>query len=175
MDRTEPKIDGNEVYKGQSPTKTATEIAQQPEMMQITKEEWDKVQAQLKMLYEVSDKSRVMSYESRTTTKKPLKVKLSRFQGGIIVGWRTIKDQGIYHPQTGKQIGEEQEYEILIDKDGEIKKVHLNNYPAFSAARYTDRFEAEVKGKKEDWDGKLTFDLALPDGRVLSLDSRFVN
>lgn len=133
-------------------------------------------QKTLKMLYEVADKGRVYNYENSQPKKQSSKVKLSVFNGQIMIGWRSVKDEKIFHPQTGKQIGENQEYELLlIDKEGNKSTVTLHGYETFSNARYTERIEAEVVSKKEDWQGNYTFDIKLPDGRVISLDSRFVN
>ena len=149
-----------------------------PEKIEISKDQWDEVQARLKMLYEVADKGRIYNYESQTASgqKKPFKVKLSKFRDGYITGWRTVRDEAVYNQTTGKQMGEIQEYQILVLKeDGTINTVTLNGYSAFSEARYTERVECEVKGKKEDWEGKTVFDVVLPDGRVIPLDSRFVN
>ena len=113
-------------------------------------------QAKLKMLYEVADKGRIFNYENKTTEKKPLKVKLSFFQDGIIVGWRTVKDELIKHPTTGLIVGETQEYELLIlDKEDKIKKIRLQGYPAFSNARYDERIECEVISRKEDFIGNI--------------------
>lgn len=133
-------------------------------------------QAKLKMLYEVADKGRVFNYESSRAEKKPLRVKLSVYNGNIVIGWRTIKDELVKHPTTGRTVGENQEYELLLlSKEGVSSKVIVNGYPAFSAARYDSRIEAEVTGRKEDWNGEVTFDLSLPDGRTIPLNARFVN
>lgn len=130
----------------------------------------------LKMLYEVADKGRVFNYESSRTEKKPFKVKLSVYNNGLIVGWRCLKDELIKHPATGATVGEEQQYELLLlDKEGQTTKVVINGYSAFSTARYTERVDAEVLSKSEDFNGNLTFNLGLSDGRTLSLDGRFVN
>ena len=133
-------------------------------------------QEKLKMLYDVADKGRIYNYESKTTQKKPFKVHLSVFDGDYVVGWRTLKDDKIFHPQTGKQVGEIQAYEIkLLKKDGSERVVNVNGYNDFSNARYSERIEAEVVGKKEDWDGKTMFDIKLPDGRIINLDCRYIN
>ena len=130
----------------------------------------------LKMLYDVADKGRVFNYENSSVEKKPFKVKLSEFRNGIIVGWRTIKDELVRHPTTGLLIGEAQEYELLLlGTDGETTKTSVNGYPAFSSARYDNRVEAEVQGKKEDYRGNISYDVKLNDGRVISLDARFLN
>ena len=132
-------------------------------------------QDRLALLYSVADKGKVLNYESKKEGKKPMKVYLSNFSGGIIVGWRTIKDKLIKNPTTGLTVGEEQQYELLVEDSGEIKKVLVNSYAAFSEARYGDRVECEVVGKKEDFDGKISFDVSLPNGKIITIDSKFVN
>src|SRR3990167_6861838 len=134
-------------------------------------------QAKLKMLTEVADKGRVFSYESNIKAdKKPFKIKLSVFQNGIIVGWRTVKDELVKHPTTGLTVGEHQEYELLIlDHEGKTQKTSVSSYPAFSNARYTQRIEADVISKKEDYSGNVSYDVQLPDGRQISIDARFIN
>lgn len=151
-------------------------IVQPEETVSISKKDWDDVQKQLKMLYEVADKGRIFNYENNNTEKKPIKVKVSIIQGKTLVGWRTTKDELIKHPQTGKTIGEKQEFElVLLDNVGDKTTVLVDGYEAFSNARYNERVEAEVVSKKEDWKGNYTFDIKLPDGRIIPFDSRFVN
>ncbi len=133
-------------------------------------------QAKLKMLYDVADKGRVLNYENAQPQKKPFKVKLSKFRDGIIVGWRTVRDELVKHPTTGSTVGENQEYEILIlDGQGGTQKASINGYPAFSNARYNERIDCEVVGKKEDFSGNISFEVLLLDGRKINIDSRFVN
>lgn len=134
-------------------------------------------QGKLKMLYEVADKGRVMSYENKVAIgRKPTKVKLSIRDGDVVIGWRTVKDVLIKHPTTGLTVGEEQQYEvILLDKEGKTKKITVDGYPAFSDLRYAERIEVEVIGKKEDYLGNIAFSIRLPDDRVIDLDSRFIN
>jgi len=142
----------------------------------IKKEEWDKVQAQIKMLEAVADKGRVFNYQTSNSPKKPIKIKLSVYQEKLIVGWKTLEDSLIKNPTTGLTVGEVQRYEIkLLDKTGEESLIEIVGYPAFSAARYNERVECEVQGKKEDYDGKVSYDVILPDGRTISLQSQFIN
>lgn len=144
--------------------------------IEINKKEWDAVQAKLKMLYEVADKGRVFNYESRVADKKPRKIKLSVFGDGIIVGWRTLRDELVKHPTTGLVVGENQEYELQILKNnGDKTTIRVNGYPAFSNARYSQRIEAEIVSQRTDYDGSISFDVALPDGRIIQLGSQFVN
>jgi hypothetical protein len=133
-------------------------------------------QQKLKMLYDVADKGRVFSYESRISEKQPLRVKLSVYDGKLIVGWRTVKDELVKNPTTGLTVGEVQEYELLLlSKEGETHKQIIHGYVAFSSARYDSRIEAEVVSRKESWDGNMIFELLLPDGRKVDLESRYVN
>ena len=135
-------------------------------------------QAKLKMLYDVADKGRVFNYENQQAGagKKVKKIKLSVFDGSIIVGWRTLKDELIKHPTSGMTVGEKQEYELLLfGKDSNITKVVVEGYPRFSEIRYTERIEADIIGQTETFDGVITFDVALPDGRTVKMDSKFIN
>lgn len=172
----EERLDQEEVKP--EPTIAKEEVKEKPsqKMVQISEAEWNKVQDQLKMLYETADKGRIFNYENQRAQKKALQVKLSIYNGMPIVGWATLKDQAVYHPTTGKQVGEEQQYEImLLDKEGKITKAVINGYPNFSEARYTERIDCTVTGKKEDYEGNVTYDVQLPDGRVIPLNARFVN
>lgn len=152
------------------------DTAPKNEMVQISKEEWNQMQETIKMLAAVADKGRVQHYEQQRQGKRILKAKLSVIDGKYIVGWRVEKDISIFHPTTGKQIGEEQVIELnLLDKDTKIEKKTINGYKQFSDIRYNERVECDIVSKKENWDETWTYDLKLPDGRVVSLDSRFVN
>lgn len=131
---------------------------------------------QLKMLYEVADKGRVQNYESQRAEKKPFKVKLSVFDGKTMVGWQIKRDELIKDPRTGTTVGEKQEIEAkLLDAAGEISVVTFDGYVSFSNARYSERIEAEVVNRKEDYNGNSSFDVRLPSGRIITLDARFVN
>ena len=133
-------------------------------------------QKKLKMLYEVADKGRVFNYENSNAEKKPMKVKLSEYGGGLIIGWKTLKDELVKHPTTGLVVGENQEYELLIlNADGQTTRVIISGYPAFSNSRYSSRIEAEVIGKSEDYNGNITYNLLLSDGRQISLAGQFIN
>ncbi len=130
----------------------------------------------IEMLKEVADKGRVFNYESQRAEKKPIKVKLSIYNEQIIIGWRTLKDELIKHPTTGLTVGEKQEYELkLLNKDGTENTVLVSGYPSFSDARYTERVECEVVGKKEDYKGNIEFEVEIPNYGRKTLDSRFVN
>jgi len=161
---------------GVEPTEEISDVQALREELETLKKEHTEDQEKLKMLVEVADRGRVLNYESQRVGKKPMKVNLSVFQGGFITGWRTLKDVLVKNPTTGLTVGEEQQYEVLVlDKEGNTQTITVNSYPAFTDARYAERVEVEVVGKREDWSGSVTFDLLLPDGRTLPLDSRFVN
>lgn len=158
-------------------TKKEEEVkAELPENVTISKNEWDAVQTRLKMLYDVADKGRVFNYEANRAEKRPMKVKLSVHNDGIIVGWEMGRDELIKNPTTGLVVGEVQEISLkVLDKEGKTGIVKVNGYPAFSDIRYRNQIEAEVTGRRENWDGTRVFDLKLPDGRSLSLDERLLN
>jgi hypothetical protein len=146
------------------------------ETVTISKSKMDEIENKLKMLYEVADKGRVYNYENQRTEKKPFKVKLSVFGGGIIIGWRTLKDELIKHPTTGMTVGENQEYELkILNSEGQERFVNVPSYPAFSNARYNERIDAEVISKSVGYDDEITYDVRLDDGKIIKLSARFVN
>jgi hypothetical protein len=146
------------------------------DIVTINKADWEQIQNQLKMLTAVADKGRVFNYESSRAEKKPMKINLSTYNGKILVGWSTLKDKSIFHPTTGKQVGEEQEYELeFLNSEGSREKIIINGYPQFSNMRYDNRIECEVVGKKEDYNGKIDFSVVLPDGREITINSAFIN
>lgn len=154
-------------------TETEKRMAAEIEALKRKDEE---TQRTLKMLYDVADKGRIFNYENKTRGKKPFKIQLSVLGGKTIIGWRTLKDEKVMHPSTGKQIGEIQQYElILLSSTGEKETITVNGYPAFSEARYGERIHCEVVSRKEDWEGNSKFDVKLPDGRTITIDSRFAN
>lgn len=169
------EVEGNGGISTTAPS-APLEIEKKEETVTITKTQFDDIQNKLKMLYEVADKGRVFNYENSTKEKKPFRVKLSKFADGIIVGWRTVKDELVKHPTTGLTVGENQEYELIIlDNEGKQKKVTVASYLAFSNARYDTRIDAEIVSKSEGYDGEITFDVKLDDGRVIKLNAKFVN
>jgi len=128
------------------------------------------------MLRHVADKGRLEKYEEQNRGKTPMKVRVSKYGGGYIVGWRTVKDNLIKNPTTGRTVGEEQEFEVLILKeDSKVEKRVINGYPAFSDARYNDRVEVTVSNKATDWEGRATYTVSLPDGRDYQLAEQYIN
>ena len=133
-------------------------------------------QKKLEMLEAVSDKGRMFNYRNQRATKKPMKINLATYENKILVGWKTIKDILVKNPTTGLTVGEEQEFELLfLDKDDKVTKEIVRGYPRFSDIRYSDRIDAEIIGKTEDAEGKVTFDIMLPDGREIKMAETFVN
>src|SRR3989304_9498521 len=154
--------------------KRDTIITLRKEIEQLKKTD-EENKEKIKMLYDVADKGRVFNYENKTLNKKPIIIKLALYKDGVIIGWKTIKDELIKHPTTGLTIGEIQEYEVLtLNKNNQIEKFIINGYPAFSNVRYDNRIECEIIGRKEDDKGNIIFDVKY-DGKVIQLDSRFVN
>ena len=148
-----------------------------PETISIPKAEWEQVQKTLEMLKSVADKGRVYNYESnQKTDKKPKRVKLAKYDGGYIIAWETQKDELVKHPVTGATIGESQQIQVkILMPNGDIVSKDFGSYVSFSNARYDERIEVEVVGTSENYSGQIKWTLALPDGRSLEIDPRYVN
>ena len=147
--------------------------------VEVSKKEWEAVQEKLRMLEEVADKGRILNYQTKNApTKQPITVKISEYNDKYIVGWRTKKFELGRSPTTGRTIwgGETAEYEVkFVDKEGNETTEVINGYSAFSDARYDKRVDCAVLAKKETNEGKFLYDVALPGGKVITIDLDFVN
>jgi len=134
-------------------------------------------QEKLKMLYEVADKGRVFSWESKKNQKgHSQRIKLSVLDDKPVVGWRTVRDELITDPRTGATVGELQQYELtLLEPNGTHTIKSISGYKNFSDIRYENRIDCQVISKSEAYDGTMKFTVKLPDGRDVELDSRFIN
>lgn len=178
--RVQPTVEKQVETEKSVETENSAEKSDMQELLdkvESLEEDRKKDKDKIDMLTAVADKGRMFNYESKKApTKKPMKVQLAKFEDKILIGWRTIKDILVKNPTTGLTVGEEQEFEIvLLDSEGNTQKEIIQGYPRFSSIRYDERIEVEVVGKSEDYEGKITFEVVLPDGRQISLDSRFVN
>lgn len=147
--------------------------------IEITPEQWNALQNKLKMLESVADKGRMFDYESKQKQdKKPISVKISIFDDKYIVGWRTLKFELGRNPATGRETfaGETALYEItLLDKEGNKTTQEVTGYSGFSSARYDKRVDCPVLSKKETMEGESLYEVQLPDGQKVELESRFLN
>ena len=147
--------------------------------MEITQENWEALQNKLKMLEDVADKGRILNYQTQQSKdKKPITVKMSVFNDKYIIGWKTLKFELGRNPLTGRAIwgGETAEYEInLMDKEGNESTEVISGYSAFSDAKYNERVECAVIAKKENMNGQLTYEVALPNGKTIELESWAIN
>lgn len=168
----------------------ATPEAPKPETTMVNKSALDKLIAKvdaleekskkddkkLDMLEYAADKGRVFNYKNRQVSDRLMTVKLSIHDDKYVVAWRNAYDIIKYHPMTGLPTGEEQQIEIiLLDKDGKTAKEMINSYQAFSDIKYAKRVDCQIMSKKQDFKGNWTYDIKLPDGRIISLDQAFLN
>src|SRR3989304_1645074 len=108
--------------------KRDTIITLRKEIEQLKKTD-EENKEKIKMLYDVADKGRVFNYENKTLNKKPIIIKLALYKDGVIIGWKTIKDELIKHPTTGLTIGEIQEYEVLtLNKKNQRSNICISAY-----------------------------------------------
>ena len=173
----EAKITPEETEKVVKLVDENKKIEEGNETISIPKAEWENVQKTLEMLKSVADKGRVYNYESQQDTgKKPKRVKLSKYEGGYIIGWETQKDELVKHPVTGATVGENQQIQVkILMPNGDTITKDFNSYVAFSNARYDSRDEMTVIRTTEDYNGNIKWTLELPDGRQLQIDPRYVN
>ncbi len=134
-------------------------------------------QKNYQMLYAVADKGRLFNWESKQGGgSQGQKVKLSIVDNKVLVGWKTLRDELVHDPKTGRTTGEFQQYELLLyGNDGQHSTKIVDGYLNFSNLRYENRIDCQVLGRSESYEGKITFEVGLEDGRKVNLDGRFVN
>ena len=149
-------------------------VVEPEETVTVSRKEFDELKS---LVQATADKGRLYNYQRNREEKEPMKIMVSRHGGGIVIGWRTVKDKKILNPSTGLQTGEEYVAELVILKpDGKEEKLEVTGtYKNFSDIRYADRVEATVVGKTTDYQGKTTFTVNLPDGQTVELAENFVN
>lgn len=155
------------------------QLAEPTEAQPVTEED-EKIaalEAKIARLEAAADKGRLYHYDNQQAQvgKKAKKVNIAVHNGKYLVGWRTLKDTIVKHPTTGVPVGEAQEYEILLDNNGEIEKETVEGYPRFTDIRYAERVECPVVNESTDYQGNVTYEVQLPEGRTIKLASQFIN
>lgn len=152
--------------------KTAVELAL--EEIKTKLEEKDK---QIAMLMEIADEGRKDRFESKTKKKIVPRVKLTKLNGKIVVGSRTIIDE-VYKDLTDKGNWVEKQIHCYTLDDGSTIDLALPQY-----TRIREKVEADVMKiaevpEKEGPNGEKFYRYTvklLEDGRELEVDYLYLN
>ena len=116
---------------------------------------------------QTSSQDQIRKIEALRAQGKLVKsVKVRRFDGGLVLGWKTLRDN--VWVADGK-LHEEQDIEVYMD-DGTKKETTLLRFGR------TVQYESyEVLKEARTGAGEIEFTLMLPDGRELVVNSKYVN
>lgn len=129
----------------------------------LSKEQFENVLARLdsqdneiKRLSKAADKGRLSEYDNKHAPKGPRTYGIGLFKGSIIVGWKTVQNECIKNPSTGK-IETTQIYDVdLFDpKTKKTETIRLNDYKSFSDLRFHQFVKAEEVKSWIDKDTEL--------------------
>jgi len=165
------KIMTKEEIKKEEPEKKTVEVSKQAlekivDQLEENKKTIEQQRKDIDVLKAVADKSRLYWLEEKTKKIGPRTYKLSTYEGKVIVGWRTIKDE-----VDAKRGIENQEYEIILEDN---KKVAIKGYVEFNSIQYGHQIIGTEVEKIINGD-KTTLKLRTDEGKEFLIDVQFVN
>lgn len=105
-----------------------------------------KLEKDNEMLKQVADKTRMATYAAQNKEKMPVIVRLRSFEGKVVVGWRTMKNE-CYKNAQGKWV--EDQTVILMFEDGtSTKEIPL----LYWIKNYQSHIEAKVISTTQEQD-----------------------
>src|SRR3990167_1096328 len=120
-------MEDKKVEEKEEASVTMKVVPGEKDMVTVSREEFDRLQS---FVYGTADKGRALAFEKKQSPdKKPFRVKLSHHAGGYIIGWKTVNDDKVFNPTTGKQVGEVYSVELaILMPDGKENKATVDSY-----------------------------------------------
>lgn len=144
-----------------------------PETVTVPKSSMDEVLAkldaqekQIKMLTEISDKSRKFNWDQKNQDFSNKIVRLSWYKDQMVVAWRTVKDEVF---QDGRGVWHENQVMEIILADNTRLEI---NYLDF--VKFISKKEAPVISRFTTPEGKAVMRVDV-DGKQVDIDETFVN
>ena len=144
----------------------------------VSKDLMDKLLKRLDILEEAADKGRLERVTALKNQSKNLikKVSLSTYDGRVIIGWKSIKDD-VFFDREGK-LHEDQVVAVYFHngkKDSEGKLIPEAELSIQSFARLTKKLECEIVSESKDREGNTTLVVVDKDGREITIGLDFIN
>jgi hypothetical protein len=120
------------------------------------------------LVLQVQDKSKIDKIEALRRSGKLVKsVKIRKYAGKYIVGWKTVQDE-VYKDEQGRLV-EKQTVELYFDdnSDTQMSMRQWANAPEY--------VPFEVTKESKDTDGNLFFTCVGADGKTIELNANFIN
>jgi len=139
---------------------------------------YESLQDKVKDLEGAADVGRLSRIQAMRNDGKLVKnAKLSIYDGKVVLGWVTVKDD-VYTDERGV-IHEDQQVKLFLDngrnEKGVQERVESEPMSYRSFARLAEKIEGEVVRESRDSNGTMTFGVRLEDGREFDLPIVFIN
>ncbi len=128
----------------------------------------DTLETTSNLVLQVQDKNKIAKIEEMRRSGKLVKsVKIRKYSGKYIVGWKTVEDE-VYKDEQGRLV-EKQTIELWYDDNtkSQMSMRHWASAPEYVAF--------EVTKEIRDEDGNLFFNCVGSDGKTIELNANFIN
>ena len=116
--KTDKKIEETE--------KDTTQEIEKKDTITISRDVFDRMQQDIQMLKETSDKTRTSVWMQRHKEDLAKKVMIRQFNGKVILGWRTLKNDVNYNPE--RKVWVEDQVVELMDENGQKIETTYKNF-----------------------------------------------
>jgi len=147
------------------------------EMVAISAKTLNSILSKIEVLEKAADRGR---FEKANGEKNPQKitksVNLATYQGRIVIGWKSIKDD-VWFDHEGK-LHEDQIVELYFHKgktDDNKLPVPEKELNVQSFSRLLKRLPVEVIEEAKDRNGNINLTVITKDGEEIKIDNNFVN
>ena len=159
--------EGNDVEKVETPV-ASDQVVLSTEAFNALMKRLGDLETTQQQMFSVQDKDKIGKIEAMRRAGKLVKsVKIRKYAGKYIIGWKTIQDE-VYKDEQGRLV-EKQTVELWYDDDtkSEMSMRQWANAPEYVAF--------EVTKESKDADGNLFFSCVAPDGKTIELNANFIN
>jgi len=148
------------------------------ETVEVSKDVLAKLLERLDILEEAADKGRFerVSALRNQNNKLVKKVSLSSYQGRIVIGWKSVRDD-VFFDREGK-LHEDQVVALYFHEGKKDAKGNLlpeAEITIQSFARLTKKHECEVISETKERDGSTTLEVQDKEGRKITIGLDFIN
>lgn len=120
------------------------------------------------LVLQVQDKNKIAKIEEMRRAGKLVKsVKIRKYAGKYIIGWKTVQDE-VFKDEQGRLI-EKQTVELWYD-DSTKSQMSMRQW-----ANAPEYISFEVTKESKDSDGNLFFTCVGPDGKTFEINASFIN
>ncbi len=163
------------IEKGGDDSLIKTLLANQAEMRKMLEEEREKrkeTEQKLEMLSASADKGRIAAWEAKNKDRLIPQVKLSIYEGDIVVAWKMTKNE-VFVDTQGK-IHEDQKINLFLqNKEAKIRELEI---PYVEWARKTSVVIGDlIERRKNNETGEEKIIIKLPEFGDVEVSPNFVN